>query len=78
MYRHLKALWPHLRAGARLAYVVGDQMSYFRIPIYTASLLADVAMKAGYQVEGIELWRTRRATATKMDLEEHVLILKRP
>ncbi|MBI1801314.1 MAG: hypothetical protein HYR71_06770, partial [Chloroflexi bacterium] len=48
MYRHFAALRPHLRAGARLAYVVGDQMSYFRVPIRTAQLLADVAVKAGY------------------------------
>src|SRR5262249_43490793 len=77
MYRHFKTLWPHLRTGARLAYVVGDQMSYFRIPIHTAQLLADVATKVGYKIEGIELWRTRRSTTTKVDLEEHVLILKR-
>ena len=78
MYRHLAALFPKLRPGARCAYVVGDQMSYFRVHIRTAHLLADVALKAGYQVEGIQLWRTRRSTATRMDLEENVLILKRP
>ena len=78
MYRHLAALFPKLRPGARCAYVVGDQMSYFRVHIRTAHLLADVAIKAGYQVEGIELWRTRRSTATRMDLEENVLVLKRP
>lgn len=77
MYRHLAALLPHLRPGARCAYVVGDQMSYFRVHIPTAQLLADVALKVGYQVEGIELWRTRRATATRQDLEENVLLLKR-
>jgi hypothetical protein len=78
MYQHLAALFPRLRPGARCAYVVGDQMSYFRVHIRTAQLLADVAIKAGYQVEGIQLWRTRRSTATRMDLEENVLILKRP
>ncbi len=78
MYRHFTALLPHLRPGARCAYVVGDQMSFFRIHIRTAHLLADVAIKAGYDVEGIQLWRTRRSTATGQDLEEHVLILKRP
>lgn len=78
MYRHLAALFSHLRPGARCAYVVGDQMSYFRVHIRTAQLLADVAIKAGYQVEGIQLWRTRRSTATRLDLEENVLILKRP
>ena len=78
MYRHLAALWPKLRPGARCAYVVGDQMSYFRIHIRTAELLADVAVKVGYQVEGIELWRTRRSTRTRLDLAENVLILRRP
>ena len=78
MYRHLLALWPKLRPGARCAYVVGDQMSYFRVPIRTAAMLADVAIKAGYQVEGIDLWRTRRSTTTRQDLEENVLILRRP
>ncbi|MBI1876865.1 MAG: hypothetical protein HYR94_01270, partial [Chloroflexi bacterium] len=78
MYRHLAALLPKLRPGARCAYVVGDQMSYFRVHIRTSQLLADVAIKAGFQVEGVELWRTRRSTTTKQDLEENVLILRRP
>jgi len=78
MYRHLAVLLPKLRPGARCAYVVGDQMSFFRIHIRTAQLLSDVAIKAGYEVEGIELWRTRRSTTTGRDLEENVLILKRP
>jgi len=78
MYRHLSALLPKLRPGARCAYVVGDQMSYFRVHIRTAHLLADVAIKAGYEVEGIDLWRTRRSTTTGQDLEENVLILRRP
>lgn len=78
MYRHLVALSARLAPGARCAYVVGDQMSYFRVPIRTAHLLADVATKAGYQVEGIELWRTRRSTTTGADLEENVLILRYP
>jgi len=78
MYRHLAVLLPKLRPGARCAYVVGDQMSYFRVHIRTAQLLADVAIKAGYEVEGINLWRTRRSTTTGQDLEENVLILRRP
>jgi len=78
MYRHFAALFPHLRPGARCAYVVGDQMSFFRIHIHTAHLLADVAIKAGYKVDGIELWRTRRSTVTRMDLEENVLLIRRP
>ncbi len=78
MYRHFAALLPHLQSGARCAYVVGDQMSFFRVPIRTAQLLADVALKAGYEVEGIQLWRTRRSTTTGVDLEENVLLIRRP
>ncbi|NPV70793.1 MAG: hypothetical protein HPY55_09135 [Firmicutes bacterium] len=78
MYRHLASLLPHLKHGARCAYVVGDQMSYFRVHIQTAKLLAEVALKAGYEVEGIDLWRTRRATATRRDIDENVLIIRRP
>ena len=78
MYRHLAALWSKLRPGARCAYVVGDQMSYFRVHIRTAELLADVAVRIGYRVEGIELWRTRRSTRTKLDLAENVLIIRKP
>ncbi len=78
MFRHLAELRRRLRKGARCAYVVGDQASFFRIPIYTAQLLADVAVKAGYIVEGIELWRTRRSTVTRANLDENVLILRAP
>jgi hypothetical protein len=53
-------------------------MSYFRVHIKTAELLKDVAIKAGYEFVGIELWRTRKSTVTKCDLEENVLIIKRP
>lgn len=78
MYRHLASLLPHLRPGARCAYVVGDQQSFFRVHIPTAHLLADVALKAGYEVEGIETWRNRFATATKKHIDENTLILRKP
>ena len=78
MFRHLNVLRSRLRHGARCAYVVGDQMSYFRVHIQTAKLLSDVAIKAGYKVEGIDLWRTRRSTTTGLDLDENVLILTNP
>lgn len=37
--------------------------------------IEDVAVKAGYEVEGIHLWRTRRSTTTGQDLEENILLL---
>lgn len=76
MKRHLAALQPVLRPGARLAYVVGDQASYLRVMIRTGELLADIARSIGYEVEGIDLFRTRFSTATKTDLREEVLILR--
>jgi len=51
-------------------------MSFFRVYIPTAELIADIAGSLGYNVMGIELWRTRIATATKMNIDENVLILK--
>jgi len=75
MYRHLASLKELLTPGAKLAYVVGDQRSYFRINIPTAELLGKIAQQLGYRIEGIELWRTRQATATLSDLDENVLIL---
>jgi DNA modification methylase len=76
MYRHLQSLKPFLAPDARLAYVVGDQMSFFRIHIPTAKILGEIAESIGYDIEGIELWRSRLATATKMQIEENVLVLR--
>jgi DNA modification methylase len=78
MYRHFESLKPLLKPNARLAYVVGDQMSFFRTHIPTAKLLAEIVEQLGYQVEEIELWRTRLATATKTQIDENVLILRNP
>jgi len=76
MLLHLKSLKPYLAPNAKLAYVVGDQMSFFRTQIPTAELLGEIASSLGYKVVDIELWRTRLATATKMQINENVLILE--
>lgn len=77
MAKHLIALKPYLRDGALLAYVVGDQASYFQIPIHTSVLLGQVAESIGcYKVERIDTFRKRFATATETWLNEDVLILK--
>lgn len=78
MARHLAELRPLLRPGARLAYVVGDQASYLRVMIRTGQLLADIAASLGYEVVGIDLFRTRLATATKEQLREEVVVLRWP
>lgn len=76
MARHLAELRPALRPGARLAYVVGDQASFLRIMIRTGELLASLAEPLGYEVESIDLFRTRLSTATKEQLREEVVVLR--
>lgn len=78
MARHLSELRTVLRPGAKLAYVVGDQASYLRILIRTGQLLAQIAEELGYEVERIDLFRTRFATATKTELREEVVVLRWP
>ncbi len=78
MMRHLSELRSVLRPGAQLAYVVGDQASYLRVMIRTGQLLADIAESLGYEVSGIDLFRTRLATATKEQLREEVVLLRWP
>ena len=78
MSRHLAGLRRVLRPGARLAYVVGDQASYLRVMIRTGQLLAGIAESLGYEVVGLDLFRTRLATATKEQLREEVVVLVGP
>lgn len=78
MMRHLAELRTLLCKGANLAYVVGDQASYLRVMIRTGEILADIATSLGYEVVGIDLFRTRLATATKEQLREEVVVLRWP
>ena len=78
MARHLAELRAVLRPGAFLGYVVGDQASYLRVMIRTGQLLAEIAGSLGYQVLGIDLFRTRFATATGEQLREEVVVLRWP
>jgi hypothetical protein len=78
MSMHLSQLRGALRPGARLAFIVGDQASYLRVMIRTGKLIADIADSQGYEVMGIDLFRTRLATATKEQLREEVILLRWP
>ena len=78
MARHLADLRPFLRPGAMLGYVVGDQASFFQVLIRTGELLADIAQSLGYEVVGIDLFRTRLATATKQQMREDIVVLRWP
>ncbi len=78
MKRHLTEMRKVLRPGAQLAYVVGDQASYFRVMIRTGQLLAEIAESLGYELIGIDLFRTRISTATREQLREEVVLLRWP
>ncbi|ESA34449.1 dna modification methyltransferase [Leptolyngbya sp. Heron Island J] len=78
MARHLANLRSRLRPNAQLAYVVGEQASYLRVHIPTGSLLAQIAQDLGYELIDIDLFRTRRASKTEVDLREEVVLLRWP
>ncbi|MCB0194475.1 MAG: DNA methyltransferase [Anaerolineae bacterium] len=78
MARHYAELSKILKPGAKLAYVVGDQASYLQVMIRTGQILAEIAERLGYQVERIDLFRTRFATATQTELREEVVVLTWP
>ncbi len=76
MVRHLAGLRSRLRPGARLAYVVGDQASYLRVMIRTGRILGELAQDLGYELAGIDLFRTRISTASRQHLREEVVRLR--
>ena len=78
MARHFSELTKILKPGAKLAYVVGDQASYLQVMIRTGQILGEIAEGLGYQVERVDLFRTRFATATQNELREEVVILRWP
>jgi len=76
MARHLEDLKPLLRPGAQLAYVVGEQASYFQTLIQTGKILSNIAVELDYELVNIDLFRTRLSTATKAQLREEVVLLR--
>jgi DNA modification methylase len=85
MRRHLRALRSKLRTRARLAYVVGDQLSFLLVPVATARLLAEVAAAEGYETVGCDLWRERVGTKVRnspsnqktVRIREEILLLQK-
>jgi DNA modification methylase len=78
MFRHLRDMRAVLKPGAHLAYVVGDQASYLRVMIRTGEIISDIARSLGYEMIGIDLFRTRLATATREQLREEIVVLRWP
>lgn len=76
MARHLLEMQTILKPNSHLAYVVGDQASYFRVLIRSGRILANIAETLGYEVVRTDIFRKRFSTATQSYLNEEVLILK--
>ena len=74
--RHLENQKSVLKKGAMLGYVVGDQASYLQVYIPTGKLIADIAKNIGYELVGIDHFRTRYATATKRNMNEEIVLLR--
>lgn len=85
MRLHFRALRPKLKRGAKLAYVVGDQLSFLMVPVATAKLLSEVAKAEGYKTIGCDLWRERIGTKVRnsrsnektVRVREEVLLLQK-
>ena len=78
MARHFRTLLPLLKKGARCAYIVGDQASYFQTRISTAKILSEIAEQLGFEVEPPRVWRRRLVSSTQQHLSEHFLLLRNP
>lgn len=85
MRQHFRALRPKLRRRAKLAYVVGDQLSFLMVPVATARLLSEVAGAEGFKTVGCDLWRERVGTKVRnsttnertVRVREEVLLLEK-
>jgi hypothetical protein len=78
MKRHLQALYHVLAPGAPCALVLGDQASYEQVHIPTAKLLSSIAVDLGFEKVSLKHWRNRWSTRTASNLQEHILILRKP
>lgn len=82
MFLHFRALHRILKPGARCAYVVGDQSSFFGVHIQTADILQRMlkSKQLGFEVTGVEVLRNRHGTTSKSvrRLPETILYFKKP
>jgi hypothetical protein len=78
MARHLRGLLDVLAPGAPCALVVGDQSSYQQVHIPTARLLASLASEIGFEKITVKHWRNRWSTRTASNVQENILILRKP
>lgn len=78
MSRHFECVRKLLAPGGRAAYVVGDQASYFQVPIRTAKILSEIARAQKLEVVEIREWRKKFSTTSGKYLSENILFLQKP
>jgi 16S rRNA G966 N2-methylase RsmD len=77
MKRHLASAKRRLQSKAKCAYIVGDQGSYLGVHIPTAKILASIAEGLDFRVTGIRKWRTRWASVSRREIDEHIVLLEK-
>ena len=77
MKRHLASARRRLQPKAKCAYIVGDQGSYLGVHIPTGKILASIAEGIGFRVTGIRKWRTRWASVSGREIDEHIVLLEK-
>jgi len=77
MKRHLASARKRLRPKAKCAYIVGDQGSYLGVHIPTAKILASIAESLSFKVTEIRKWRTRWASVSGREIDEHIVLLEK-
>jgi SAM-dependent methyltransferase len=77
MSRHLVSARKRIRSKAKCAYIVGDQGSYLGVHIPTAKILASIAEGLSFRVTGIRKWRTRWASVSGREIDEHIVLLEK-
>lgn len=81
MFEHFRAAGRLLRSKGYAAYVIGDQSSFFAVPIPTARIVADIATKCGSGLElvGMEPIRKFRGTRGRVSWQnsEWLILLRK-
>jgi hypothetical protein len=77
MKRHLVSARKRLHPRAKCAYIVGDQGSYLGVHIPTAKILASIAESLSFKVTEIRKWRTRWASVSGREIDEHIVLLEK-
>ncbi len=75
MYRVLSEALAVLKNNGKFILLVSDSHAFKMVHISTASILAEIGLKAGYRDYTIELWQDKISTSHKYHMRENILTL---